>query len=381
MEKLCESISALEREYVAFWQEVCNIESPTDCKTGVDSVGRLIMEKAKMLGFKIEICKQEVSGNAFSITMNETALGQPVCFSGHIDTVQPLGAFGYPPVKIKDGTIYGPGVVDCKGGVVAGLFAMNVLKEIGFSSRPVRLIVQSDEETSSAGSKKQTVRFMAQMAKDAVAFINCEGLRNGGMVLKRKGILRYGIKVKGKAAHASACTEGASAIAAAAHIILSLERFKDANGITANCGIIKGGTAANSVPDECEMEFDFRFTDNKQYAKIKEAVKNVCETVVIKGTSTEFFIKSERVSMEETEQNLKLYEKIENILEQNGMKRLGKTFSGGGSDASDMTDYGIPTVDGLGVYGTNIHSVKECADISSLSLAAKRLCCIALFIN
>lgn len=380
MKKIDEIISSLESEYVEFWEDICNIESPTDYKEGVDKAGSLIIEKAEKLGFKIEVSKQKISGDAFAVIMNDDVQEKPVCFSAHIDTVHPIGAFGYPPVKIKDGIIYGPGVTDCKGGAVAGLYAMQVLAQTGYKKRPVKLIIQSDEETSSKGSNKETIEFMGDMAKDAVAFINLEGLRNGGIVTKRKGILRYEIKVTGRATHAASCVDGASAVAAAAHIILELEKFKDAFGITANCGIIKGGTAANTVPAECIMEFDFRFANSEQYNKVRETVETVCKKKFIEGTDTCVTLLSERIYMEETEQNLALYEKIEEILELNGLNRLGKTFSGGGSDASDMTAKGIPTVDGLGIYGSNIHSRKEYAEISSLADSVKRLCTIALYL-
>ncbi len=379
--KIYESIPSLEKQYVEFWEEVCNIESPTDNKEAIDKVGALFIKKAEDLGFKIEKCKQKVSGDAICITMNEEIAEKPICFSAHIDTVHPVGAFGYPPVKIKDGIIYGPGVTDCKGGAVAGLFAMHVLKNNGFNTRPVKLIIQTDEETSSKGSNKETIKFMAEKAKDSVGFINLEGLRNGGMVLKRKGILRFEIKVKGVSVHASSCVDGASAIRQAAHIIVELEKFKDALGITSNCGIIKGGTAANTVPSDCTMEFDFRFSNKLEYQTIKQKVKEVCENNAVKGTKTQYVLKSERVCMEETEKNLALYEKIEEIFEQNGLKRLGKTFSGGGSDAADMTAFDIPTVDGLGVYGSKIHSVDEYAQIPSLCQTVKRLCAIAVKIK
>jgi len=377
VKKIDEIISSLEKEYVKFWEDVCNIESPTEYKEGVDKVGSLFIEKAEKLGFSTEKCEQKVSGDAICITMNEEIKEKPVCFSAHIDTVHPVGSFGCPAVKIKDGIIFGPGVTDCKGGAVAGLFAMQVLKTVGFKGRPVKLIIQSDEETSSKGSNKETIKFMAEKARDAVAFINLEGRRNDGIVLKRKGILRIEIKVKGKAVHASACCDGASAVREAAYKIIEFEKLKDAFGVTANCGLIKGGTAGNTVPEECVMEFDFRFSNQKQYEFVMKTVKEICEKNFIEGTKTAFTVKSERVCMEETEKNLALYEKIEDIFEQNGLKRLGKTFSGGGSDAADMTCFGIPTVDGLGVYGSKIHSKDEYAELSSLSEAAKRLCAIA----
>ncbi len=117
-----------------------NLESPTEYKTGVDAVGQYFAQYARSLGWEIEIFKQPVSGNVVCITMNHGAKKQPVTLSGHIDTVHPVGSFGTTAVRIDEMYIYGPGVIDCKGGTVAALMAMTALKKIGFTDRPIRLL-------------------------------------------------------------------------------------------------------------------------------------------------------------------------------------------------------------------------------------------------
>ncbi len=381
MDKIFETIDSLKEEYVSFWEEFCNIESPTDYKEGVDRAGQYVIDRAKELGFDIEISEQKVSGNAVCITMNKDINAKPVCLSGHLDTVHPVGSFGTPAVKKDEKYIYGPGVTDCKGGIVSSLLAMHAISLNGFKGRPIKLILQSDEETSSKGSNKETVKFMAEKAKDCVAFLNCEGERDGGIVVKRKGIIRYEFTVTGKACHSSAAHKGVNAIAEAAYKIAELEKFKDAEGITSNCGVIKGGTKANTVAENCFFVFDFRFQNEQQYNTIKNKVKEVAEKSYIEGTSCKVVISSERVAMDENERNLALYEKIEDILQSSGLGRMGKTLAAGGSDAADMTSYGIPSVDSLGVYGSDIHSLNERAEITSLGLSAKRLAAIAVKIK
>ena len=183
-----QAIDSMEKEYLDFLTNVCNIESPTADKKAVDEVGKLFIEAAKKHGWEIEVLKQEVSGNAICITMNPQSNQAPICVSGHIDTVHPAGLFGYPPVTSDKEKTYGPGVVDCKGGVVAALMAMDALEALGFKSRPVRLLIQSDEETGSSTSGKATINYICEMAKGAIAFLNLEGQSGNTAVIKRKGL-------------------------------------------------------------------------------------------------------------------------------------------------------------------------------------------------
>ncbi|MBO4725415.1 MAG: M20/M25/M40 family metallo-hydrolase, partial [Firmicutes bacterium] len=133
------------------------IESPTTYKEGVDAVGAYFVEKARQKGWKIEVFEQKTAGNVVVITMNAESKERPFCLSGHIDTVHPLGLFGNPCVKIEGNRMTGPGVCDCKGGCVNAFWAMDALSAIGYKKRPVMLLLQTDEETSSRESNKETI--------------------------------------------------------------------------------------------------------------------------------------------------------------------------------------------------------------------------------
>ncbi|MBE7049738.1 MAG: M20 family metallopeptidase [Ruminococcaceae bacterium] len=379
-EKLFERIDLSEDEYKTFWKELCLIESPTDCKEGVDAVGNYIIEKAMARGWKIEKQEQKISGDCICITMNPDAEGKSICLSGHMDTVHPIGLFGDHPVKIDEDIIYGPGVSDCKGGIVAAFMAMAALDDEGFSARPVKLILQSDEETSSDGSNKTTVQYMCECARDAVAFLNCEPYVMGTAVLKRKGIAKYTFKIKGKAEHAAYCYNGISAITEAAHKIIELEKYKDENGITANCGKIYGGTKTNTVPEECVFKVDFRFSNSDELSEIKNIAQRVADTSYIEGTTCELILESFRDAMELTDKNTALLEKANEIFASTGLVQLSPRSTGGGSDAAYTTNCGIPTIDSIGVELGNIHSKNEYASVSSLKEAAKRIAAICYYI-
>ena len=268
-------LDELEREYLKFWIDVCKIESPTEYKEGVDRVGAYFIEKAMARGWKVEVQKQPVSGDCVCITINPEAEARPVVVSGHIDTVHPVGFFGEEIVTWDEEKIYGPGVTDCKGGAVAGFYAMAALEDCGFTARPVKLILQSDEEVSSRFSNKETVKYMAGQAENCVAFLNCEPHKDHKVTISRKGISRYELEVKGKAKHSSNCYEGVSAIREAAYKIIELEKLKDADGLTCNCGLIKGGTAENTVPEKCVFTADIRFSNQQEMEEADKFVKEI----------------------------------------------------------------------------------------------------------
>lgn len=165
----------------------------------------------------------------------------PVALSGHMDTVHPVGSFGAPAVRMDEEKIYGPGVTDCKGGIVAAFMAMDALSQCGSKDRPVQLLLQSDEEVHSRISGQKSIRWICEKARDAVAFLNTEPKKPGTLVLQRKGVMGAKIQVKGKPYHAGQCYLGRSAIAAAAQLIGEMEAFKDPRGITCNVGTIQGG--------------------------------------------------------------------------------------------------------------------------------------------
>ncbi len=372
-------VNTYENEYIDFWARLAEVESPTNYKEGVDRAVALAAQLADKMSWQIKIQTEKISGSPICITMNPDACGKPLVLSGHMDTVHAVGTFGDKPVRIEDGKIYGPGVCDCKGGIVAALYAMRVLSEAGFTERPIRLIIQTDEETSSVGSEKRTVDFMYECARDAGEFINLEAYNPGKATVGRKGILKYTVKVSGMPMHSSLCYEGASAITEAAHKIIKLENLKEREGLTFNCGVIFGGTTANTVAGECTFTVDIRFPNEKEKLRAIGILEDVINTQHIDGTSAVLIKESERCAMEATDKNYALLDKLNSAFERAGLQELEPAFRTGGSDASDMTARGLACVDSLGVTGGYIHTSREYAKIPSLKESCLRIIAVSLF--
>lgn len=376
------SIDTLTPEFIKFWEDVGNLESPTNYKEGVDAVGNYFADYALNLGWDVEFFKHDIVGNVVCITMNSSSKEAPVTLSGHMDTAHKVGSFGTPAVKLDENNIYGPGVMDCKGGLVAAVLAMKALKENGFTARPVRLLLQSDEENVSAYSNKATINYICQKASDSIAFLNCESTRGNTAVLWRKGCLRYKVTITGKSIHGSRCAEGGvSAIQEAAYKIIKLEEFpKEVDGLSFNCGIIKGGTLANTVPDICTFNAEIRYGTQAQLEQGKKILEEILGKTYLEGTATSWEVESYCPAMEKSEKNFALLDKMNEIYSECGMPQLTARQSLGGSDAAAVTVAGIPCVDSIGVAGDFIHTLREYGTLESLPQAAKRIAAICLYI-
>ena len=369
-EKICQKIDELKDEYLDIWKEVVEIESPTAYKEGVDKVGSYFIDKAAKQLWDVEIEENEQAGNAICITMNHSGKKKPIAISGHMDTVHPVGSM---KTYIEGDKIYGPGCTDCKGGLIICLLAMKALKDCGYIDRPIKFILQADEEVGSRLSNKKTIEFMCEKAKDCIAFFNTEMYQDGTAVLTRKGIRRYEMSFKGVAAHSSICDQGRSAILAASYSIIQLEKMKNADDVTINVGTIEGGTTPNTVPENCKITIDLRFNNEDSLNMSDEYIRSIANTVYIDGVETNLEVMGTRIAMDYRYYNEELLNKMNSVFDACNMPRLVARKATGGSDAAYTSNVGIPSIDSIGVSGGYIHSRNEYANISSLAENAKRM--------
>lgn len=353
--------------HIALWEELCNLESPSDCKQALDEVVTHIHTMCTEKGYTVTERKFERAGNFLRIDLTGELAQPPIVLMAHLDTVHKIGAFGTPPVKIEGDAIFGPGVVDCKGGAVEALLVLEALKESGLPHRPVRVLFTTDEEVGSRFSGTEGIDFIRENVKDAAAVLNCETGKRNTLTVGRKGIARIKIDITGKSAHAgNAYFDGASAIREAAHKIIAIEELSQEEHETYNCGVISGGTQANVVPAQCSITVDVRSLDEDGLSNAMERVRVIAERSFVPGTSAALSILSYRPPMVPTIQNRQLFEKIKKIAEDNGLESFQPVCKGGGSDATYPTQLGIPTVCSCGVVGMKEHTLDEQAVISSL---------------
>ena len=185
-----------------------------------------------------------------------------VVLEAHLDTVAVRG-MAIPPFepRIDGGRLYGRGSCDTKAGLASMMHAVAALHAEG--RRPpcdVWLAAVVDEEHAFRG----VVKLCEGLTADAGIVAEPTDMR---VVVASKGVLRWRIVVRGRAAHSSKPHLGVNAITHMARVLLALEADHDrlATGshpllgpATCNVGVIRGGVQVNFVPDECVIEVDRR---------------------------------------------------------------------------------------------------------------------------
>ena len=361
------------------WQDLVNQDSPASYREGVDLVAKRVFKELEEAGAST---RWDEEGKALIAEIPGDSRA-PVLLLGHMDTVFPVGEAARRPFTAEGSRVTGPGALDMKGGVAVMLSALKALHSAGFSGRPLKVILVSDEEIAHNGSKATVM--LQREARGCAACFNCEtGYEDNSLVIGRKGGVVFKAAVHGIAAHAgNNPRQGRSAIWEMAKKMDDIQNMTDWDkGITFNVGTIKGGTVSNAIPDYCEVEGDIRFQDPDISPFVKEELFKVLNHTYMEGTKTELLLYHEgMLPMKMTEENRKLFEFVKKTGEENGIPVSEGKLVGGGSDSGYVVYAGVPTVCAMGVKGRFNHTRDEYALKDSLFERAKLLGAVILKMN
>jgi glutamate carboxypeptidase len=367
-------LKAHYRDMLALLEKMVRIQSGTFNKQGVDQMGRLITSTFQSNAVSCQVMEQDTFGNHIVVTsLCKKRFDKQILLSGHMDTVFPKDTqFNW--YKEDNTHCFGPGVIDMKGGLVAGIFALKALdNEKLLKKIPVKFFFNSDEEIGSPSSKNYIQK---EARNSAFAFVLETGGRNGEIVTGRKGNLSLELKVKGIAGHAAfAGKDKASAIAELAHKIIAFESLNNLDrGISVNVGKVKGGIGPNTVPEHALARIDFRFTGIEDKADLEKSISEITKKNDIPKTSSHFAILSSRPPMPASEQNKELFQAVQETAASVGLS-VSEEFRAGVSDANLIAGAQTPVIDGLGPIGAMDHSENEYMIKESLLQRSVLLAC------
>jgi len=195
-----------------------------------------------------------------------------IALSGHTDVVPVDGQdWSSDPwtVEERGGRLFGRGTADMKSFIAVVLTALPEILRRKPSS-PIQLIFSYDEEVGCLGVR----RLLDVLAKAPVRPLACIIGEPTSMkvMVGHKGKKSMRCQVHGRECHSSLAPQGVNAIDYAAELVGKLRGMAkrmaeqgpfdgnfDVPYTTVHTGVIRGGTALNIVPKDCQFDFEFRY--------------------------------------------------------------------------------------------------------------------------
>ncbi len=241
-------------DVAAVVEELVRVPSVTAVGGGEAAMASLVGSGLTELGAAVRF--QAVAPDRANVIGVLPGEGVTVLLSAHLDTVPDPGI----SVHRSDGSLYGRGACDCKGGMGAMLVAMSRLA--GRARRPTVVFAGTvDEERAMVGSRA----LLAELPELRGAVLSePTGL---SPVRANNGCVRVGLEVRGRSCHSSTSHLGINAITAAARLVADLEELavdvgRRTHELTGAAQLtvvaIDGGVAHNVVPDRCRLVVDRR---------------------------------------------------------------------------------------------------------------------------
>lgn len=272
-----------------------------------------------------------------------------VVLEAHTDTASITG-MTIPPFDpvVKDNRMYGRGACDTKAGLAAMMHAVASIHRDGI--RPeceVWMVAAADEEHSFRGVTK----LCEGLEAEAAIVAEPTGLR---AVIASKGVLRWKVRTRGKAAHSSKPHLGVNAIV---HMTSVIQKFEQSAAklaavshpllgpATLNIGVIHGGVQVNFVPDSCEIELDRRLLPGETASGVLAGYQEMLDELRMSDASLDVTMDVPMLVDEalETAADSAVARTASCVLQEMGLdgELAGVPY---GSDASKLARRGIPSI-------------------------------------
>lgn len=198
-------------------------------------------------------------------------------FESHLDTVS-LDGMSVPPLQLtaRGDRLHGRGACDTKGTGASMLWALKEYARTGGGSRNAGVLFSIDEEARMEGAQafaRTELKTFLQRLRGIIVGEPTE-LRP---VIAHNGALRWRTITRGVAAHSADPTKGKSAISAMVRVVDALETkfiplanraFPLTGKAAASINVIRGGAAANIIPEYCEIICDRRLVPGETAAAV-----------------------------------------------------------------------------------------------------------------
>lgn len=366
--------------YLALLEQMVGVNSFTANAVGVNELGLQTSELFAELGFSAETVQSvnPLYGRHIILTRqgqeNDGRSAPKIGLVSHLDTVFP------PDEEVRNDfswreqgeRIYGPGVVDIKGGTIMIYMIVSALQAIyprEFDAVTWVVLMDASEEVGGRDFGRICVDRLGSDVLGCLVFEpgNWSG-EHPHIVVARKGMAIYRIEVEGKAAHAgSAHAQGANAVVQMADVIERICHMTDyERDLTFNVGTVAGGTVINRVPHFASASVEMRAFETNVFddGVANILALNALSTVRSNDGAFECRVKTEVMNTvspwprnPQTDRLFQLWRSTAHLLGYDAVAEERAGLSDGNYFWQEL-----PTIDGLGPAGGNAHCSERSED-------------------
>lgn len=294
-----------------------------------------------------------------------------LCFAGHIDIVPAGDGWSVPPFGaiIKNGTLFGRGAQDMKGGVAAFVTALKKVKNF---SGILSLLLTSDEEGEGIFGTKIMLESLQKRdllpTHAIVAEPTCEKTLGDTIKIGRRGSINGILRIFGAQGHAAYPHKCANPIDFLAQI---LPKMSSANLDSGERDFapsklvitdIRGGIEATNVtPSKVKLMFNMRNSPHTD----KNALENFIKSLLCEARIQNYDLSFSQTSFPFITHSPRLITPLSHVIKSQTKITPQLSTSGGTSDARYFSAFGVEVVE-FGLKNDRIHAVDECVEIRDL---------------
>jgi acetylornithine deacetylase len=354
----------------------------------------LLGDELERWGFEVAFHEDPGAGQGNLVAWAGPPEPGGLILSGHVDVVPFADQPGWTrdPLRlaVDGGRVYGRGTTDMKGFLAQVLDAVRRLDGASLAS-PLLVVVTGDEEIGCRGAARLVPDLAGLLGGRPLPRLAWIGEPTSWRVFHaHKGIVEFGVRVRGRGGHSSLPEAGVNAIAAAARALLavgelqaelrgeapgaSAKLFPEAPYTTLNFGTIRGGSASNMIAEECCFRVSYRpLPDSDPLAVHREVARRLAALEL-----RDFGASALRAHVEVEEARVVpgLLSARDTALERCLLETLGETCSGGApfcTDGGQLARLGIASlICGPGELG-EAHAPDESVGLASLAEGPDRI--------
>ncbi len=360
-------------EFLAQFEAMVRTNSHSFNSAGVNALGQMTAKSFEALGFQPTFIQAADGRLGQHLALRRGDATARIGLISHLDTVfsveeEQRNNFAWRPEHER---IYGPGTVDIKGGTIVALMTLAALQALypdHFNRIAWRVLLNAGEEVLAPDFGSLVTSELAGGVAALVFETGPLSPTEGRVVVARKGRLEFSVQASGRSAHAGIShAKGVSAIHQLARAVPAIEAITDyARDRTCSIGLIQGGDSVNTVPAIAKLSGEIRAFDPAVLAEGATLLKAVEQLPRLKSAEGDYVceLRAELVTdtpawpaNPATEALLRYWQRAGESM---GL-RIEPQARGGLSDGNRLWQR-VPTLDGLGPAGDNLHCSEHSAD-------------------